>query len=260
MKFKAKTDEQGNYVWKDGNPVFINTETGKELEVDVGKLFQSNSDLRHEAETNRTERDAAQEALKPFKGIDPAKWKTDSAELEKLRKKEPGEPAKMSDEDLEKLVSERYSASIEEKDTALEATSLKLETSEANLKIANDERSVMYARHEIGKAFDQLKNHNPKTRKEAVNMLLREFSVEGEPGKEVLVKRGVDGKIVPGTDPQLPLTPAERIATLSKSGAEHDYWLLQPSGGPDFKPGDASGQNYDNASIHEVLLSELATS
>ena len=82
-----KKDEDGNYVFKDGNPVYVDS-AGQEKTVDVGTIRRLNA----EAQTNREQLEEARADLKRFEGIDPVKAR------EALDRKDPDPKTKEADE------------------------------------------------------------------------------------------------------------------------------------------------------------------
>jgi hypothetical protein len=75
---KLKFDENGNVVHKDVKPVFVDDD-GKDIEVDVPRLFEKVKELNSENKTHREAKEAAVAQLSVFKGIeDVPKWKEDA--------------------------------------------------------------------------------------------------------------------------------------------------------------------------------------
>lgn len=69
---KLKLDEAGHVVVKDGNPVYVHDD-GKELPLDAKATLATISRLNGEAKSHREAKEAAEEKLKGFAGIqDPA--------------------------------------------------------------------------------------------------------------------------------------------------------------------------------------------
>lgn len=68
---KLKLDDNGNAVLQEGLPVYV-YEDGKELPFDVAKAVQKIASLNAEAKTHREAKEALQDKLKGFDGIDDA--------------------------------------------------------------------------------------------------------------------------------------------------------------------------------------------
>lgn len=133
-----KLDDKGNVVLNNGNPVYIK-EDGSESVIEVGTI----SRLNGEAKANRERAERAEEALKNFKDIDPAKAKEALETIKKIDQKkliDAGEIDKVRDE-----VAKGYTSQIAERDTRLTAAEQKL----AKLMLDNAFNGSQFVRERI---------------------------------------------------------------------------------------------------------------
>lgn len=122
---KLKLDEAGHVVVKDGNPIYVHDD-GKELPLDAKSTLATISRLNGEAKSHREAKEAAEEKLSAFSGIEPAaalkaietvgklkdKQLIDAGEVDKVR----GEAKKAFDDQLRAL-EEKYAPVTKERDT-----------------------------------------------------------------------------------------------------------------------------------------------
>ena len=69
MPLKLKLDDTGHAVVQDGKPVYVN-EDGKEIPYDVNQANNKISELCKEAKTHREAKEAAEQKLRQFDGIE----------------------------------------------------------------------------------------------------------------------------------------------------------------------------------------------
>lgn len=69
MPLKLKLDDAGHVVVQDGKPVYVN-EDGKEIPYDVNQANNKISELCKEAKTHREAKEAAEQKLRQFDGIE----------------------------------------------------------------------------------------------------------------------------------------------------------------------------------------------
>lgn len=104
-----KKDDDGNHVWKDGNPVYLDS-SGQEKTVDVGTIKRLNA----EAQTNRESLEEANEKLKAFGDLDPVA----AREAIKAAKDKPNKTDKGVDEaEVERRIEEALKVVRAENDT-----------------------------------------------------------------------------------------------------------------------------------------------
>jgi len=70
MPHKLKLDDTGHVVVVNGKPVYIDDETGREVEFDYSATLGTITRLNNENRTRREQHEAAVQALKLFEGID----------------------------------------------------------------------------------------------------------------------------------------------------------------------------------------------
>lgn len=69
MSLQLKLNDVGHVVVKDGKPVYVN-EDGKEIPYDVNQAISKIKELCNEAKTHREAKEAAEQKLKQFDGIE----------------------------------------------------------------------------------------------------------------------------------------------------------------------------------------------
>ena len=118
---KLKLDDSGYAVLQDGKPVYVDTD-GKEFALDGAHLYGRVRDLTTEAAKHRKDKEAAEDRLKVFDGIDPEAAKAAINTVSNLDQKkliDAGEVEKVKAETI-KAVTERY-APIEKEVSDLKA-------------------------------------------------------------------------------------------------------------------------------------------
>ena len=109
---KLKVDENGAVVLQDGKPVYVDKD-GKDVAVDVPKLFEDVTALNAEAASRRKKANELEDKLKPFEGLD-----ADAAKkaLETVKNMDAGILKNV--EEVEKLKAEIAKGYTEKLDTA----------------------------------------------------------------------------------------------------------------------------------------------
>lgn len=261
MPFTPKKDAAGAVIWKDGKPVYINSDTNGEVEVDVDKLFTDLAAVRHEAADHRQKFEAADLKLKTFVDIDPAKVKTDAAELVRLKAAETagglGRSKAPSQEEIDRMVDERFQAKLAEMTTDLEGTKAKLTTSETAREKALGEYRGLKLETEYTRAADAV-GIRPECRDDGLRYVREGWKVEDDGTPR---KRDVNGKVLAGTDPSKPLSIEEELRVLTGNNGNKRLWLTPAKGTQQFTtPGAAvTAADTTNMSVSELLNTAFAS-
>src|SRR5262249_35053536 len=127
---KLKLDEQGHVVVQDGKPVYV-AEDGKDIVVDYPATLATISRLNGEAKSHREGKEAAEEKLKAFAGIEEAVKALKALEtvknLDDKRLVDAGEVQRIKDEAVKgydekvKALEEKYKPVIGERDSFKDA-------------------------------------------------------------------------------------------------------------------------------------------
>ena len=122
---KLKLDDKGAVVVSDGKPVYVN-DSGADIVFDYPATLQTISRLNAEAKTHREAKEAAEEKLKVFEGIEPEvarkaldtlknlddKKLIDAGEVERVK-----EQAKVAFDEQLKAMERKYKPVVEERDS-----------------------------------------------------------------------------------------------------------------------------------------------
>lgn len=114
---KLKLDADGHAVLQDGKPLYVHDD-GKEVPFDAPGTVAKISELNGEAKRHREAKEAAEEALKVFEGLDPEASKKALETVKNLNDKkliDAGEVGKIRDEAV-KAVEDKYAPVVKERD------------------------------------------------------------------------------------------------------------------------------------------------
>ena len=253
---KPKKDGE-NYVWIDGKPVFTNSDTGGDVEVDVPKMFADNKDLREENKTKREtiadvekDRDGLKAQLGEWGELKPKEVTASMKELEGLKTGDKVTVRPPNEAEIEAEVKRTSGPRIEELEQQLEAANLATEKSNAGAAALTSALHVQFKRVEIDSALDQVERLDPGARQDAKLWLEQDFQVESldeeNPLKMRLVKKDENDKVQMGTDMTSPLSVLEHCSSLVRG--EKKRWLLPPDGSPHWSKaegGEAGDTNRD---------------
>ena len=140
---KWKTDDDGNVVLNDGNPVYVDAQ-GREMIVDQSTIGR----LNNEAKQHREAKQAAEEALKKFEGIDPEKARNALDKIEKIDQKDLIESGQV--EKLKNEITSQFTEQMNEKDNKIE----ELQGSLAKLHIESVFKGSEFVRDNISVPID----------------------------------------------------------------------------------------------------------
>jgi len=258
MKLKLKKDAEGKPVWQEDKPVYVNEETGQDLAANVPELFDRLEATRHEAQDHREKKEAAEGQLQALRAVigdatTPETLKATLAEHKRLKEAKPGDPKVKppSEEELERLVQERFEAALAEKETEIEGLQAKVTLTETDLATAVGKHDRLLLKTEAQAAIDQV-GIRSELRDDALRYVESLWRVEKD-GQ--ILRRGADGKPLTGTDPTKNLTILEDLQGLTRK--EKRVWLPPAKGSqdPSFSPDGPSGVE-DNQKSAGALISE----
>lgn len=242
-------------TWK--GPVYINTETQKELVVDANWLFESNAKLRSEAQTKREAYEGAVASLKAA-GIELSKLdevKRTLAEVDDLRSraaKGKGEPRDPTPEEIDAATRVKFG----EKEQVLEA---KVRDALARAEAAEKKAKEHYAAlssTKVTSEFTRAASEAGVRKKNIPDVLLaaeREWELTEDLRFVTYEGQGDQRRIRRGTDPEKPMNPDEWLAAQKRAG--RGWWDEPAAAGLKFPGGEiADPQNASTGELFAVTF------
>lgn len=230
MKLKLKLDDKGAAVLKDGTPVWVDEDDGKEVAYDVPQMVADLSRSSGEAAGLRKEIETLTGKLKTFDGLDPEKAK---AALDMAAKLDAGKLIESGKVDeLKAQIGKSYEDKLSSLQTALEKNKA---DHEAALKDKDQKIHTMLVR-QIFDASSFLRDKTALTPDIAFSTWGKNFRAVEENGELVLEGVLNDQPILSAERPGQRATPEECLQIIVNAHPQKQTFMRPAPGGSGTQP------------------------